>query len=54
MRVDDDKGYYARRAQEELDRAARTSDPSAKRVHLDLAARYATLGERSHAPHKPD
>ncbi|URW74742.1 hypothetical protein M9980_09155 [Sphingomonas donggukensis] len=33
--------YYAQREQQERDAAERTTDPIARRVHLDLAARYA-------------
>ncbi len=40
-----DEAYYARRAAEELDSASKAFDVSAKKIHLDLAARYATLRE---------
>jgi hypothetical protein len=37
----------------ELDLAAATTDKAAKTLHLNAAARYATLSERAIAPHKP-
>lgn len=35
--------YYARRAEQEQALAARSADPSARRVHIELAERYAAL-----------
>lgn len=40
-----DEAYFARRAAEELEIAAKTTDPAVKRTHLDLAALYATKRE---------
>ncbi|PZU65217.1 hypothetical protein [Sphingobium sp.] len=40
MRRISDKAYYERRARTEIRKANMTSDPSAKRVHLALAANY--------------
>jgi hypothetical protein len=42
----DPEGYETR-AQKELDLAALASDPAVKAGHLNKAAEYATLGERS-------
>lgn len=42
----EDESYYTRRAQEELDFAAATSDPDVKATHLNRAAQYATARER--------
>lgn len=36
-----DLDYYARRAQQERDSAARTEDAIARRVHQEMAERYA-------------
>lgn len=41
--------YYAMRAQQELDMAALTTDPIVKALHLNMAAEYATLRERTDA-----
>lgn len=41
-----DEAYYTRRAQEELDLAASTTDPDVKAKHLNRAAEYATARER--------
>jgi hypothetical protein len=41
--------YYARRAQQEVDAAASATDPAVKKIHLNLASKYATLRERSAA-----
>lgn len=37
--------YYVGRADQHLDLANRSGDPEVKRVHLDIASRYATLRE---------
>lgn len=42
-----DGEFYAVRAQQELDMAALATDPSVKKLHLDMAAEYATLRERA-------
>lgn len=47
----DDQGY-ARDAQRQLDLVALADDPGEKRHHLDRAAHFATLHERSRAPHR--
>ncbi|MES2987826.1 MAG: hypothetical protein V4808_07960 [Pseudomonadota bacterium] len=39
--IDQDQEYYARRAQQERESAERTEDSIAKRVHRELAERYA-------------
>lgn len=44
--VENDDGYYARRAERQLDLARAASDPSIKKIHLELASEYATLRER--------
>lgn len=36
-----DADYYARRAQQERESAARTDDSIARRVHQEMAERYA-------------
>jgi len=36
-----DRDYYARRAQQERERAERTEDKTARRVHREMAERYA-------------
>lgn len=41
-----DEAYYTRRAQEELELAAATTDREAKAAHLNRAAEYATARER--------
>lgn len=46
-----DDQYYARRAQQELDLAAAAADRSVKAIHLNMAARYATMGELTSAAH---
>ncbi len=45
-----DGPYYARRAQEELELAALASDRDTKATHLNRAARFATLRERTETP----
>ncbi len=44
-----DDQYYLMRAQQELDMAALSTDPIAKTLHLNIAAEYATLRERTDA-----
>ena len=39
--TDRDLDYYTRRAQQERDSAARTDDSIARRVHQEMAERYA-------------
>jgi hypothetical protein len=39
--------YYSRRAAQERELAMRTSDRSARRVHDELASRYAVLAAES-------
>ena len=36
--------YYARRAEQERAVVARSNNPEARRVHAELAERYAALG----------
>ena len=38
-----DAEYYARREQQERESAARTDDNGARRIHLDMADRYAAM-----------
>ncbi|GAA0675546.1 hypothetical protein FHT00_003049 [Sphingomonas insulae] len=45
MTLENDWAYYQRRAQQQLFIASRATDPAIKAIHLDLAARYATLSE---------
>ena len=47
MEEESDEAFYARRARQELDLSAATSDPAIKKIHLDLPARYATKRERA-------
>ncbi len=52
----EDKGYYARRAAEEAELAARAGDPSAAAVHRKLQRGYverASIGERKQQPADP-
>ena len=42
-----EQAYFARRAQQELDLAAATTDRSIKAIHLDLAALYAAQREQA-------
>ncbi|MES3150921.1 hypothetical protein [Sphingomonas faeni] len=51
MTIEDNEQYCARRVGQELDLAAAATDPAVKAIHLNLAARYATLRERSVLPH---
>ncbi len=44
-----DDQYYSMRAQQELDMAALATDPIARDLHLNMAAKYATLRERADA-----
>ena len=41
--MSNDRSYYAERANQERRRAIATKDADARRIHLDLAAKYATL-----------
>ncbi|MGB3927744.1 MAG: hypothetical protein WBL20_02160 [Sphingobium sp.] len=47
MRDETDEMFFARRAQEELDRAAAATDAAVKAIHLDLASRYSAERERA-------
>lgn len=47
METEHSEEYLARRAQQQLDLAAAASDPAIKKIHLDLAADYATRRERT-------
>ena len=53
-RMPDDGRYYARRVEDELRLAAGATDRVVKAVHLDMAARYASLREQASAPHRTD
>jgi hypothetical protein len=44
---DGKQDYYARRAAQERELAGRTADRSARRVHHELASRYAVLAAES-------
>jgi len=43
----DNKQYYLFRTQQELDMAESDKDLIVKTLHLNMAARYASLGERA-------
>lgn len=45
MTLESDWAYYQRRAHQQLSIASRATDPAIKAIHLNLAARYATLSE---------
>lgn len=47
METEHSEEYLARCAQQQLDLAAAASDPAIKKIHLDLAADYATRRERA-------
>lgn len=47
MTMEGSEQYYAARTNRELELASRAVDPVVKAVHLNTAARYATLRERS-------
>lgn len=47
---DGKQDYYARRAAQERELAGRTTDRSARRVHHDLASRYAVLAAEPAEP----
>lgn len=52
-----DKGYFARRAAEEAELAATTSDPDAQAAHLRLQRAYierASVGDRPGQPQEPE
>jgi len=38
-----DQEYYVRRERQERDRADRTEDQTARRVHLEMAERYSAM-----------
>lgn len=48
--TDGKQDYYARRAAQERALAQRTADRSARRVHDELASRYAVLAAESVEP----
>lgn len=49
--MSNDNDYFAKRARQHRDSAARTEDMIAKRVHQEMAERYAArLGEIAAAP----
>lgn len=39
----DDVAYYTKREQQERNSAERSGDQGARRIHLEMAKRYATL-----------
>ena len=43
--MNDDRDYYSRRAEEQRHCAERSDDPSARRIHLELAALLAARAE---------
>ena len=45
MNVENPETYYTRRAQQELDLASATVDPAIKKIHLNLAGRFAAQSE---------
>jgi hypothetical protein len=47
MSIEDDRGYFARRADQERALAACTKDRAAQMVHHDLAVRYEALSRES-------
>lgn len=47
MTMEGSERYYAGRVNQELELASRASEPLVKAAHLNAAARYATLRERS-------
>jgi hypothetical protein len=51
MNVDENVRFYSKRALQELSLAASASCLSIKALHLDSAARYATMRERYLPPH---
>jgi len=46
METDYDPAYYARRADQARELAARAIDPGVKRIHIDMASRYAEMALR--------
>jgi hypothetical protein len=42
--------YYVRRAEQERELAKRAADPSVRRVHVELASRYAEIASRPPNP----
>lgn len=53
MAVDEGDAHYEALVERELALAASAADREAKIRHLNNAARYATLHEKSRAPHLP-
>lgn len=53
MAVDEGEAHYEALLEQELALAASAIDREAKIRHLNNAARYATLYEKSRAPHRP-
>ncbi|MDB5705228.1 MAG: hypothetical protein JWN66_2344 [Sphingomonas bacterium] len=49
-RSDGKTDYYARRAAQERALAERAADPSVRRVHVELASRYAEIASRPPNP----
>jgi len=47
--MSDNEQYYLLRAQQELDMATQAKDPIVRKLHLDMAARYAALREPADA-----
>ena len=43
MNMNNDQDYYAKRQQEEQELARRATDPCIRRVHEDMARKYAEL-----------
>jgi hypothetical protein len=51
MDLEEDVRFYSRRALQELDLAASSVSLPIKALHLNMAARYVTMRERSMSPH---
>jgi hypothetical protein len=49
-RVSDDQSYLAARAGEERRQAMAAANPNVRRIHLEMAARYAALAGKGAAP----
>ncbi|WP_300972927.1 hypothetical protein [Sphingomonas sp. LHG3406-1] len=49
---DQDQDYYARRAEDELSAASHATHEAARRIHLELSARYGELAGRGNE--RPD
>ena len=52
--LQNERTEFEEKARRELDLAANTTDKATKAAHLDLAAKYATMGEKSVAPHRTE